>query len=82
MGVFTALVANQTERPLLTSVNMSDTPSPRNWSTKTLARELLRFLNGSGLSDEASIQDLVEALKDQIVEDEVGEDFDTWGKRG
>lgn len=57
-------------------------PKSRNWSTKTLARELLRFLNSSELSDEGSIQDLVEALKDQIVEDEVGTDFDTWGKRG
>lgn len=55
-------------------------PKSRNWSTKTLARELLRFLRTAGLTDESAIGELIDALKNQIVEDEVGVDFDTWGK--
>lgn len=50
----------------------------RNWSTKTLARELLRFLNGTVLTDESTVADLIDELKSQIVTDEVGVDF-TWG---
>lgn len=50
----------------------------RNWSTKTLARELLRFLNGTTLTDESTVAALMDELKSQIVADEVGVDF-TWG---
>lgn len=56
-------------------------PKSRNWSTKTLARELLRFLDGSAdLRDDSSVGELLEALKSRIVEDEVGLNFDLWGK--
>jgi hypothetical protein len=48
---------------------------PRNWSTKTLARELIRFLKSAGIETEATVGDLLEALKSRIVADEVGEDL-------
>lgn len=49
----------------------------RTWSTKTLARELIRFikLESSRLDIESSIGDLIEVLKSRIVADEVGEDL-------
>lgn len=56
-------------------------PKSRNWSTKTLARELLRFLKASKLSDQSSIAALLRAFQDEIVKEEVGASFEEWDKK-
>lgn len=50
----------------------------RNWSTKTLARQLFLFLHDTEhLSGESTISDLIDAVKSSIVAEEVGADFDS-----
>ena len=60
---------------MLTSVNMTDT---RNWSTKTLARQLVIYLKTTDLVAENQISDLIDSLKSSIVEEEVGISLDPW----
>lgn len=54
---------------------MTDEPT-RNWSTKTLARQLIRFLRDSDVSAESTVADLLDSLKSAIVTEEVGEDLE------
>jgi hypothetical protein len=50
----------------------------RNWSTKTLARQLRIFLDTSDLGEDATLKDLLKTLKDSIVMEEVGLALDPW----
>lgn len=56
-------------------------PKSRNWSTKTLARELLKFLQASKLDETSSIAALLRAFQDEIVKEEVGASFEAWSKK-
>lgn len=50
----------------------------RNWSTKTLAKQLIHFLNEQDyqLSSISPISQLLDALKSAVVEEEVGESLE------
>ena len=54
---------------------MTDTPS-RNWSTKTLARQLIRFIRETNIPSNATVDDLLTALKSSIIEEEIGDSLD------
>lgn len=54
---------------------MSDEPT-RNWSTKTLARQLIRYLKESHAAADWTVSDLLDSLKSAIVTEEVGEDLE------
>ena len=60
---------------MLTSVNMTDT---RNWSTKTLATQLAKYLvERPEINKNWTVGELINALKSSIVED-AGVDLDAW----
>lgn len=49
-------------------------PAPRQWSKKTLTRELVKFAKGAGLKEDATIAELLEKLRGAIlVEEGVGD---------
>jgi hypothetical protein len=47
-------------------------PGKRNWSRKTLLREIIKFAKQAGVTGEDLVATLLERLKDSILEDEVG----------
>lgn len=54
----------------------------RNWSTKTLAKQLVRYLTEhlEEFDGESTIKDLLHALSDSIVAEEVGVSLDVLGE--
>lgn len=53
---------------------------PRNWSTKTLARQLVAYIQTTNLKPDDSIVQLLQMLSADIVEEEVGTSLDPWAE--
>lgn len=57
-------------------------PDSRNWSTKTLAKELLRYVMAHpDLKHDTPIMALFDSLSDAIVTENIGGDLKSWGKK-
>lgn len=52
----------------------------RNWSTKTLARQLVAYLREHEIVAGNTVAELMESLKSDIVEEEVGTSLDPWAE--
>lgn len=51
----------------------------RNWSTKTLAKQLVEYIRAhSEIHDSTAVADLLAAISGSIVEEEVGISLDPW----
>ena len=60
---------------------MTDKKS-RNWSTKTLAKELLIYvLAHPDLKHDTPLMALFDSLSESIVAENIGADLKTWGKK-
>lgn len=55
---------------------MTEKSTNRRWSTKTLAKQLIGFLKAHEIDAGSTVEDLLNALRDQIVNDEVGEELE------
>lgn len=58
------------------SATMTEKSTNRRWSTKTLAKQLIGFLKAHEIDAGATVEDLLNSLRDQIVNDEVGEELE------
>lgn len=52
----------------------------RNWSTKTLAKQLVAYLGFTDLQPTDPLTKLLDSLKSSIVEEEVGTSLDPWAE--
>lgn len=53
----------------------------RNWSTKTLAKQLVAYIRDHpDIKDGDAVADLMASLRDSIVEEEVGTSLDPWAE--